>query len=102
MRIITRTKFRIAEKRFGTAKNKKEVRFPCTSSIYVYQRWEWLIVASFPYLVVLITSPLPPLLHISLGFTFNPLYIYRLDIIIQIRLPFILINQHYDQTFLIF
>jgi hypothetical protein len=43
-----------------------------------------------------------PLLHISLGFNFNPLFIYSLDIIIQFSLPLILISQHYDQAFLIF
>ena len=51
----------------------EEERFSGAYSIYTYQRWEWLITASFPYMVVLITSPLPPLLHISLGFAFIPL-----------------------------
>ena len=50
--VICTDNFRIAEKRLGTKKYEKEVHFPFTSSIYVYRRWEWLIVASFAYLVV--------------------------------------------------
>ena len=52
---------------------EEEESFSGAYSIYTYQRWERLIIASFPYMVILITSPLPPLLHISLGFAFNPL-----------------------------
>jgi hypothetical protein len=58
---------------------KKKVHFPYATGIYAYQIWEWLIITSFPYLVVLITSPLPSPLHISLGFTFDPMFTQSLD-----------------------
>ena len=88
MRVNTRDDLRNVSMWRRIEKRFEEESFSGAYSIYTYQRWEWLITASFPYIVVLIASPLPPLLYSSLSFNFNPLFIYWLDIITQNRLAF--------------
>ena len=65
----------------------------------MHLRWEWLITASLPYLVALIASPLPPLLHFSLGFNSTLSVYLKSRHIIWYVWFYILICKHRNASF---